>query len=172
VPEPVDPSLARFRSVGLHRLGHCLCSRYAVERRLALLLALVCWSVAAPAAAQPSPLAPFCPPGQTPALGARFTPLAALLVDTIGQPVECEHAELATGDIHQLSTAGLLYYRASTGSASFTDGFAHWALAGGNLAIWLGGGPDPSDATVELPAEPGVLVRGPASELLPDVPPP
>ena len=54
----------------------------------------------------------------------------------MGDPLECEHADPATGDTVQHTTTGLAMYQPSLGLLTFTDGWHHWALTERGLLRW------------------------------------
>jgi len=87
--------------------------------------------------------APHCPPGEPPSFTLGFAALHARLGDTMGEPLECEHLHAPSGDTHQRTTNGLAYYRPSTDTAIFTDGWRHWALRGERFGYWEGRSADP-----------------------------
>lgn len=85
----------------------------------------------------------FCAAGVTPEYRQSLATLKARLGDIMGDPGECEHLNNANGDTLQQTSRGLAYYRWATGLPTFTDGWRHWALAGGQLIEWEGESPDP-----------------------------
>lgn len=87
--------------------------------------------------------APFCAAGQAPQFAFGLAALKSQLGATMGEPLECEHANSANGDTLQRTTTGLAYYRKATNTPSFTDGFRHWALTAGGLVTWTGTSVDP-----------------------------
>jgi hypothetical protein len=95
---------------------------------------------ASPALAQS---APFCAPGASPRFSNGFAALKASLGATMGDPVECEHNDGATGDVLQQTTTGLAFWRQSTNTPTFTDGYRHWALTSNGLLAWEGSSIDP-----------------------------
>jgi hypothetical protein len=94
----------------------------------------------------PATPTPYCQPGQTPRFVFGLAELHRRLGDTMGDPVECEHVDAASGDTHQHTTRGLAYYRQSTNTPSFTTGSEHWALTDHGLAHWQGESVDPPGA--------------------------
>jgi hypothetical protein len=73
-----------------------------------------------------------------------FAALKGKLGSAMGDAVECEYADpLGTGDTEQRSTGGLAFFRKSTNTPTFTDGFNHWALAPQGLLTWTGNPIDP-----------------------------
>lgn len=91
--------------------------------------------------AQPS--APSCAAGQQPQFAPRLGELRKQVGEAMGQPLECEHVNPENGDTLQKTTTGLAYYRKSTGTPMFTDGWRHWALTAEGLVSWEGESPDP-----------------------------
>jgi hypothetical protein len=69
--------------------------------------------------------------------------LKAQLGEAMGDPLECERVTDASGDTEQKTSAGLVYYRASTNAVAFTNGFDHWALAPNGVVHWTGDAVDP-----------------------------
>lgn len=97
---------------------------------------------------QPTPSAlaqgaPFCAPGSAPTFVQGFAQLKSILGDVMGDPVECEHTDGTSGDVLQQTTTGLAFWRKSTNTATFTDGYRHWALTGRGLVAWEGNSIDP-----------------------------
>jgi len=72
-----------------------------------------------------------------------FASLSRAIGDNIGQPLECAHADPATGDVLQPTSTGLAIYRAVSHVAIFTDGYRHWALGRHGLVTWEGDAVDP-----------------------------
>lgn len=109
--------------------------------RLALPLTLLALlTITSPTTAQ---IAPFCAPGQAPQFVFGFKALSDELGEIMGEPLECEHAEAATGDAHQQTSKGLSFYRKSTNTPTFTNGWEHWALTAEGLVYWTGSSIDP-----------------------------
>ena len=79
-----------------------------------------------------------CRPGQAPQFRPEFGPLKERLGAAMGDPVGCEAAVPATGDLAQRTTTGLAYRLARTGAPAFSDGRAFWALTAGGLEAWAG----------------------------------
>ena len=69
------------------------------------LLALATILLLAPGAAA-AQTAPHCAPGQTPRFQLGFAALAAELGEVMGQPLECEHVDPASGDTVQKTSSG------------------------------------------------------------------
>src|SRR5437879_2198693 len=87
--------------------------------------------------------ADFCGPGEVPGFHFGFMDLASILGDTIGAPIECEHPDNVSGDTLQGTMTGLVFYRASTNTPTFTDGLTHWALTDTGMVTWTGSAVDP-----------------------------
>ncbi|HEV7663840.1 MAG TPA: hypothetical protein VGQ62_09920 [Chloroflexota bacterium] len=104
-----------------------------VSTLAALLLLLV--GTAAPAAAQ---RADFCAGAETPHFANGFADLKAVLGETMGQPLECEHPNTANGDTLQQTTLGLSFYDHTANTPQFTDGWNHWALGPAGVVAWTG----------------------------------
>jgi hypothetical protein len=81
---------------------------------------------------------PACPIGQTPSFVFGFAALRQHLGPAMGDPVECEHTDPATGDALQRTTTGLAVYRRDTNTSMFTNGQEHWALTTLGPAHWSG----------------------------------
>ena len=113
---------------------------------LAILIAL---ALAFPASAL---AAPYCGSGESPQFRFGFAHLRSLLGETMGQPIECEHANAENGDTLQQTSTGLSFYRKATNTPTFTDGWNHWAWTVEGLVTWTGSDVDPPGTV--LPAEP------------------
>lgn len=119
-------------------------------RELLITLRLVLGAVlfqSTPLAAQP---AQGCASGETPDYVFGFADLHAWLGDTMGAPTTCEYADPnGTGDTEQNTTNGLAFWRKSTNTPTFTNGWEHWALTLLGNVTWSGTSIDPPpDATV------------------------
>jgi len=116
--------------------------------------------------AQPSPAAlaqgaPYCSPGAQPRFSNGFAALKSALGPVMGEPVECEHNEGDSPDILQQTTTGLAFWRKSTNTPTFTDGYRHWALTSNGLVAWVGRSIDPpSTARGVAPPQQGTGGRG------------
>jgi hypothetical protein len=99
----------------------------------------------APPALAPQPVSDaFCPPGMVPDFSAGFAILKATLGDAMGAAMSCEFGDpLGTGDVLQETSAGLAFYRVSTNTPTFTDGWNHWGLTTDGIVYWTGGSIDP-----------------------------
>ncbi len=116
----------------------------------AFLVAAVLW--APPGFA--SGAAPHCGQGQTAEFVLGFADLKSHLGDAMGDPLECEHANPENGDALQATTTGLSFYRQSTNTPTFTDGWNHWALTAAGLIYWTGDSIDPPGITPPPPPPP------------------
>jgi hypothetical protein len=74
-----------------------------------------------------------------------FEALADQLGPTMGNPLECAHTDPHDGDMLQLTTSGLAYFRQHANTPVFTDGWRHWALIDQGLVAWAGPNSDPPD---------------------------
>jgi hypothetical protein len=96
-----------------------------------------------------------CESGQGPTFTAQFAPLLEWIAPAMGTPFTCAYADPAgTGDLHILTNKGLVYWRQSTGTLSYTlnddQGQQHWALIDGKMLGWLGDSIDPPTDAVDL----------------------
>jgi len=98
-----------------------------------------------------APPAPYCQLGEAPAFANGLAALKQQVGNVMGAPLECEHADSSAGDTVQQTSTGLAAYRASTNTASFTDGWRHWALTPGGLTSWEGTESDPPLGTASDP---------------------
>jgi hypothetical protein len=90
---------------------------------------------------------PYCAAGQTPVFANGFAALAESVGDGMGQPLECEHGDPATGDTVQRTTTGLAWYRPCTNTPAFSsDDATRWALTANGVVSW-------TDDGGELPTE-------------------
>jgi len=98
-----------------------------------------------------------CQAGQTPQFTFGFADLKTQIGDAMGDPVTCEFADPnGTGDIQQRTTTGLAFWRKSTNTPTFTDGFDHWAETPNGWVTWTGASIDPPAAN----AYPDSIVQG------------
>jgi hypothetical protein len=104
----------------------------------------------------------YCGPGETPQFRFGFAHLKSLLGSTMGEPLECEHANPENGDSLQQTTTGLSFYRKSTNTPTFTDGWHHWAWTSDGLVYWTGAAVDPPGTIVPSnpPPTPTMLPTG------------
>lgn len=71
---------------------------------------------------------PYCAPGQTPAFSFGFQALSEALGPDMGEPTECAHADVASGDTYQQTTKGLAIYRHADNTPSFSSTLGRWTL--------------------------------------------
>jgi hypothetical protein len=99
-----------------------------------------------------------CQSSESPHFTFGFADLKMQIGDAMGDPVTCEFSDPnGTGDVHQRTTTGLAFWRKSTNTATFTNGFEHWAVTHDGLVTWTGSSVDPP-ATATANAYPPVLV--------------
>jgi hypothetical protein len=72
---------------------------------------------------------PYCAPGQTPAFSFGFQVLSQELGIQMGDPTECAHAEVGTGDTYQQTTKGLAIYRRADNTPMFVSEASRWRLS-------------------------------------------
>lgn len=97
--------------------------------------------------------APGCQDGQVPSFVLGFATLRQHVGPAMGEPVTCEFADPSgTGDVHQQTTTGLAFWRRSTNTPTFTDGYRHWALTGEGLVAWTGDSVDPPATASAVPS--------------------
>ena len=117
--------------------------------------------VAQPAPAALAQGAPYCSPGAQPRFSNGFAALKSALGPVMGEPVECEHNEGDSPDILQQTTTGLAFWRKSTNTPTFTDGYRHWGLTSNGLVAWVGSSIDPpATARGVAPPQQGTGGRG------------
>ena len=122
----------------------------AIRLLVALVLLLTVTASPAPLLAAPE----FCAPGETPQFRFGFAFLSSRLGKTMGDPIECEHANPDNGDTLQQTSTGLSFYRKATNTPTFTDGWNHWAWTFQGLVYWTGSDVDPpGTATAAEPIE-------------------
>ena len=90
-----------------------------------------------------APTAPYCQAGQAPAFANRLAALKQQVGNSMGTPMECEHAVSPGGDTVQQTSTGLAAYSKVTDTATFTDGWHHWAITPRGPVQWEGTQPDP-----------------------------
>ena len=86
---------------------------------------------------------PYCQPGQPLQFLPGLAALSAKLGDQMGDPVDCAHTNPENGDTLQHTTTGLAYFRKSTNTPTFTDGWEHWAQTPTGWVSWSGSNVDP-----------------------------
>ncbi len=114
-------------------------------RSLSVSVLIVCALLALTALPTVAAAHSACSGGGAVELGVGFRDLADLLGALVGEPLECEHADASTGDVVQQTSTGLLYWRKSTNTPTFTNGDQHWALRGEQILQWSGDSVDPPD---------------------------
>ena len=100
--------------------------------------------------------APHCRPGQARQFVFGFAALKAQLGPIMGEPIECEHSNDANGDTLQRTTTGLAFWRKSTNTLTFTDGYRHWELMPGGTVYWEGPPIDLPEVAAAPTSPPGV----------------
>jgi S1-C subfamily serine protease len=115
---------------------------------------------AVPVRADDSSTVPYCPNGQDPSFLFGLAYLKDQVGDPMGDPIECQHEDPATGDLVQLTTTGLATYRLMRNMTEFTNGSEHWALTPDGLAYWTGDSNDP----------PGYQTPSPTATAVPSTP--
>ncbi len=78
-------------------------------------------------------VAPYCAPGQTPAFSFGFEALFESLGIQMGEPTECAHAEVVSGDTYQQTTKGLAVYRRADNTPAFVSSSSRWSLTADGL---------------------------------------
>jgi iron complex transport system substrate-binding protein len=71
---------------------------------------------------------PYCEAGQVPAFTFGFGELAEALGREMGEPTECAHTDVGSGDAYQQTTKGLAIYRRASNTPSFSSGLGQWQL--------------------------------------------
>jgi hypothetical protein len=85
-----------------------------------------------------------CPAGAAPEFVLGFGALHGELGEAMGAAVSCEYADPnGTGDTLQDTTTGLAFWRKSTNTPTFTNGWEHWAVVDVGMLTWQGAGIDP-----------------------------
>jgi hypothetical protein len=90
-----------------------------------------------------APGGPFCNPGQALALDPHLLELKQRLGDTMGAPLECAHPGAAVSDTIEQTSTGLAEFNQLTNTASFTDGWRHWAVTPRGFVSWEGSDSEP-----------------------------
>lgn len=113
--------------------------------RLFVVAAVLAASVFVPVASAQG--ASDCPVGQAPRFVFGFADLKTHIGAPMGEPVTCEFSDPSgTGDVHQRTTTGLAFWRKSTNTPTFTNGFEHWATTPSGSVAWTGSSVDPPAA--------------------------
>jgi hypothetical protein len=99
---------------------------------------------AAPARDALAQAARGCARGVAPGFVAGFAQLKSRLGDLMGNPLTCEYPDPnGTGDVHQMTTKGLAFWRKATNTPTFTNGSEHWGHTAGGWMYWRGESIDP-----------------------------
>ncbi len=126
-------------------------------QRVVVAAAIVVSLILVPSESVAAQTAQGCQPGQTPQFTFGFAELKAQIGDAMGDPVTCEFPDPnGTGDIQQRTTTGLGFWRKSTNTPTFTNGFEHWAQTPDGWVSWTGASIDPPLAN----AYPDSIVQG------------
>jgi len=92
----------------------------------------------------PASFGAFCAPGIAPDFSSGFAILRSAIGDSMGAAMSCEFGDpQGSGDVLQATSTGLAFYRVSTNTPTFTDGWNHWGLTGDGVVYWTGGSIDP-----------------------------
>jgi hypothetical protein len=85
-----------------------------------------------------------CAVGKVPAYVFGFADLSTQIGSAMGDPLSCEFADPnGTGDVHQRTSQGLAFWRKSTNTPTFTNGYDHWAQVPTGWTQWIGSSIDP-----------------------------
>jgi hypothetical protein len=88
-----------------------------------------------------------CAPGVSARFVLGFAELKTRFGETMGEPLTCEFADPnGSGDMHQLTTSGLAFWRKSTNAPTFTNGSQHWGRTATGRVEWTGTSTDPPTA--------------------------
>jgi iron complex transport system substrate-binding protein len=71
---------------------------------------------------------PFCTTAGTPTFSFGFAALFDALGTDMGDPTECAHIDVASGDTYQQTTKGLAVYHHATNVPSFSSSLGQWQL--------------------------------------------
>jgi hypothetical protein len=92
----------------------------------------------------PTQTANRCATGAAPRYVFGFADLQGQLTGSMGEAVTCEFADpKGTGDVHQVTSKGLAFWRKSTNVPTFTNGYEHWGRTAQGWVYWLGESIDP-----------------------------
>jgi hypothetical protein len=117
--------------------------------RALVAISLIAVLVLVPAPVALAQTAQGCQPGEAPHFTFGFAILKDQIGDAMGDPVTCEFSDPnGTGDVHQRTSTGLAFWRKSTNTPTFTDGFNHWAQTPQGWLTWTGASIDPPLANV------------------------
>src|SRR5262249_34026965 len=72
---------------------------------------------------------PFCTTADTPTFSFGFAALFDALGTDMGDPTECAHIDVASGDTYQQTTKGLAVYHHATNVPSFSSSPGQWQVA-------------------------------------------
>jgi hypothetical protein len=119
-------------------------------------LAILCSTVVLPGLGTWLQVRSYCHTGPEPQFrfGFGFAALHDRLGTTMGEPVECEHTDPATGDLLQWTTTGLAYQRKGTNTPAFTDGRQRWILTPRGVAHEMDDATRPAGDHRSSPIEP------------------
>jgi hypothetical protein len=98
-----------------------------------------------------SPPTGWCLPGQTPTFSFGFADLKAAIGGVMGEPIECEHGEVASNDTFQKTTTGQAEWSWCTNTPMFTSGQEHWWLVPDGVLYWSDDSPPEPRPTVRTP---------------------
>jgi len=103
-----------------------------------------------------------CASGESPRYVLGFANLEDHVGAAMGAPLTCEFPDPnGTGDVHQQTTRGLAFWRKSTNTPTFTNGWQHWGRTSLGWVEWTGSSIDP----------PGSAVAGTAPAIVPSTAP-
>jgi hypothetical protein len=121
--------------------------------RVIVVAAVLAWSAFGAAPSVSAQDATSCTAGQAPRFVFGFADLKAHIGEPMGSPVTCEFSDPnGTGDVHQRTTTGLAFWRKSTNTPTFTNGFEHWAITAVGSVTWTGSSIDPPAQVNAYPA--------------------
>jgi len=70
-----------------------------------------------------------------PAFSFGFAVLSETLGTSMGEPTECAHAEVASGDTYQQTTKGMAIYRRAENAPAFVSVMRRWTLTAEGLVL-------------------------------------
>jgi cobalamin transport system substrate-binding protein len=82
---------------------------------------------------RPTAHLPYCASDQSATFSLGFAALSDALGTTMGEPTECAHADVTSGDTYQQTTKGLAIYKRSDNTPLFVSGTGRWALTADGL---------------------------------------
>jgi hypothetical protein len=127
----------------------------AIAGHCATVLFVVMAARAGDAHAQP---APYCLPGQVPSFEPGLSELNDQIGGLLGEPLECLHPDLGSGDSIQVTSTGLAVIQARTNLPGFVSGEEHWQLTPDGVVYWT----EPAAAPAPPPAAPPSGIAPPA----------